>query len=71
MKLSSISDFVGQNSSIMKPIAYIFTFVFLNLMLPALLNVFRVKQKDYMNYVLFMDAMLIFYIILPKKITIF
>ena len=67
MKVSDILDFHKKHSSLLTPVIYILVIVFLNYVIPKLMNVFSVEQSSYINYIMFADAMILFYIILPKK----
>ena len=67
MKLDTIHSTYIQHRGILAPIIYVMIFVTLNVAIPAVMGVFDVTQSTYINYVLFLNAMMVFYLMLPKK----
>ena len=49
------------------PLVYVLIFVIINVFIPQIMNVIDVNINSYINYLLFMNAMLIFYLLLPTK----
>ena len=62
-----VLDFHNKYSSVTKPLIYIFVLVFINALLPDVLNVVGIESSSYINYLLFINAMILFYILLPRK----
>lgn len=71
MKVSEVSDFFQKHSAIMNPIMYIFALIFINYAIPSLMNVFDIETSVYINYTMLTNALLLFYIMLPKKDFVF
>ena len=69
MKLSTIADFHQKHKSILQPLLFIFLFIFINVVIPQLMNVMYVNTSSYINYLLFVNAMLVFYLLLPRRLT--
>jgi len=67
MKIADIHGTIMKHKNIIMPLIYIFVFVVLNVLIPELMGVFDVKIGSYINYILFFNAMFIFYLLLPRK----
>lgn len=67
MKLADIHSTIMKHKNIVMPVIYIIVFVVLNVFIPELMGVFDVKMSSYINYILFFNAMFIFYLMLPRK----
>ena len=69
MKLGDIHATFTKHKDTLKPVIYLLIFIALNVGIPELMGVFDVKTSTYINYTLFFNAMLIFYLMLPRKET--
>ena len=67
MKVSDVKNALAQYSSIIVPLVYIGIIVFINVAIPAIMNVLGVDPASYVNYTMFINAMILLYIMLPKK----
>lgn len=67
MKASDVKNALAQYSSIIVPLVYIGIIVFINVAIPAIMNVLGVEPASYVNYTMFINAMILLYIMLPKK----
>ena len=67
MKLGDIHATFIKHKGTLMPIIYVIVFIVLNVFIPELMGVFDVKMSAYINYVLFFNAMFIFYLLLPRK----
>ena len=71
MKLDDIHAAFMKHQNVIIPVIYIIVFVVLNIFIPELMGVFDVKMASYINYILFFNAMFIFYLMLPRKDVVF
>ena len=54
------------------PVIILVLFLFINVLIPKLFtNVFEIPEQFYNNYLSFCNAMMLFYVMLPKRITTF
>lgn len=67
MKASDAKDFFVRYKGIFMPLIYIGIVVFVNIAIPAIMNVLGVEPASYVNYTMFINAMILLYIMLPKK----
>ena len=68
MKLDILTSHIKGNKTLYKLLSYVLVIIIVNVALPALMSVFNVSHTTYINYLLFLNAMYIFFIILPRKI---
>ena len=43
--------------------------LFIDFVIPAIMNIYNVPTHSYINYIIFINACYIFYLILPSKIN--